>query len=384
MKTYGAIGDGVHNDTDAIQACIDAAIQSTNPSSTVLFSGPSSVYLSWPLGVLNSNNLVIQFAKGATLLAANFTQWPSNPAQWPYGQSFFYFEGGNNLTVIGSGQYDVAIDGQGEAWWNAYSKNHVSRPTFFVSINNINTVYVANLRYINSPSFHIVFNNCNNVLVDTISIYATPGSPNTDGVDAGHCNNVTLRNSNITNGDDSFSIKPGTNNSLVENCYFAYGHGASVGSLGENGDDSIVENVYVRNVTFYNTMGAGKVKAWQGGKGYARNMTWTNITFISVQTPIQFTQFYCPHDPQGCTPQNTTVFISNITVSNALGTQSDGNAVQINCTKAFPCTDIILDNIDITSDKGPSGTNLFECANAYGTATNVFPLSCLQPSGEGL
>ena len=380
VKSYGAIGDGMHNDTDAIQACINAAIASSPGYATILFSGPSSIYLSWPLLIANSNNLVIQFAQGATLLAANYTQWPSDPSHWPYGQSFLYLNGGNNLTIIGAGQYEVAINGQGEAWWNAYSKNHAPRPTFFVSFNNINTILVSELRYINSPNFHLVFNNCENIVIDTISIYATPGSPNTDGVDAGHCNNVTLRNSNITNGDDSFAVKPGTNNTVIENCYFAYGHGASVGSLGENGDDSIVENVYVRNVTFYQTMGAAKVKAWQGGKGYARNMTWTNLTFISVQTPIQFTQFYCPHDPQGCIPQNTTVAIMDLTVTDAYGTQSDGNAVQVNCTKAFPCTDIVLKNVNITSDKGPKGQNLFTCSNAYGTATNVYPASCLQPS----
>ena len=52
----------------------------------------------------------------------------------------------------------------------------------------------------------------------------------------------------IHNGDDSIAVKPSspcTRNILVENSYFEYGHGCSIGSVGKG----CVENVLFRNIT---------------------------------------------------------------------------------------------------------------------------------------
>lgn len=46
-----------------------------------------------------------------------------------------------------------------------------------------------------------------------------------------------------------------------------------------------------------------KIKAWQGATGYARNITYTNLTVDMVQTPIQLTQFYCPGNASACAVQ---------------------------------------------------------------------------------
>jgi len=373
VKTYGAVGDGVHNDTLAVQAALSAAAKSS--SSIVLFPGPST-YLTWPLRVVKANNMLIQFEPQALVLAPKMSDWPH---VWPYGDSFWVFQDGSNLTLQGAGQYETAIDGQGADWWAAYRKHGAKRPTAFLNFESVVSPTVRHLQYINSPSFHLVFNSCTNVLVEDASIYAPGDSPNTDGIDPGRCNGVTVRRTNISNGDDCVAIKSGTSNVLIEDSYFENGHGASIGSLGENGANDTVTNVLVRNVTFVRTMGAAKVKAWQGGRGFARNLTWTNCTFVSVQTPLQFTQFYCPHDPSGCDPKNTTVLIQDISVYDSSGTQSDGHAAQFACTEMFPCTGISLSNVHIASDEGPNGKNDFTCENAHGTAVNVSPPSCLKP-----
>ena len=374
VKSFGAIGDGKTNDTRAIQEAFLVA-SSVSSGSIVLFPGPA-IYLSWPLLVPTCSNLTVQFEDLAQLLAPKMSQWPLVQSQWPYGNSFFKFNGGSNIKVHGYNKYSIVLDGQGIDWWIAFNKSGISRPSEFWTFENINGLLVENLRYINSPNFHIVIKNCTNAIFQDLSIYAPGNSPNTDGIDPSKSNFITIQRVNISNGDDCIAIKSGTSNVLIQDSYFENGHGASIGSLGENGAHDLVQNILVRNCTFVHTQGAAKVKAWQGGHGLAINLTWTNLTFISVQTPIQLTQFYCPHDPKGCLYQNSTISIKNVTISNVIGTQSNGVAGQFNCTILYPCLEINLLNITITSDQGVDGKNIFLCSNVSGLVNNVLPRAC--------
>ena len=58
------------------------------------------------------------------------------------------------------------------------------------------------------------------------------------------------------------------------------------------------------------------------------------------------------------------------------GTQSNGVAIQVNCTAMFPCTSIVMNDINITPSKAGK-PNAVQCANAQGTEQGVFPAGCL-------
>lgn len=103
VRTYGAVGDGIHNDTSAIQATIDAA--SAAPYSTVLL--PAGNYSSWPLLFESVSSMVLQFEAAALITAAPMSGWPTNPKQWPYGGCFLCYNGGSNVSIVGAGVCNV-------------------------------------------------------------------------------------------------------------------------------------------------------------------------------------------------------------------------------------------------------------------------------------
>jgi galacturan 1,4-alpha-galacturonidase len=59
-----------------------------------------------------------------------------------------------------------------------------------------------------------------------------------------YANNITFRRWNVTNGDDSISMKANSTNILIEDCDFYMG-------LGDNVFETI-ENVTARNIRSYN------------------------------------------------------------------------------------------------------------------------------------
>src|SRR5215472_6193583 len=76
VKWFGATGDGIHDDTDAIQAAIKSTIGLAQPA--VCF--PSGKYrLTHALRPDMVDNLTLQGAPGATLIAdPDMTTWPGN------------------------------------------------------------------------------------------------------------------------------------------------------------------------------------------------------------------------------------------------------------------------------------------------------------------
>jgi hypothetical protein len=73
----------------------------------------------------------------------------------------------------------------------------------------------------------------------------------------------------------------------------------SVGSLGKYPSLNGVTNVTVKGVSFTGTDNGVRIKTWQGGKGFAKGLTFENIRMDNVRNPIIIDQYYCP----GCTAQ---------------------------------------------------------------------------------
>ena len=125
VRSYGARGDGVANDTLSVQRAFDAATQ-LQGACVVLF--PAGSYLSWPLQLLNAVNTTLQWAADAVLVAPQMEAWPA-AALRPYGGAYLTVQGGSGLTLVGAGQDAAAINGNGRAWWEAFRRDaSVVRP----------------------------------------------------------------------------------------------------------------------------------------------------------------------------------------------------------------------------------------------------------------
>ncbi|PKI40886.1 hypothetical protein CRG98_038727 [Punica granatum] len=150
---------------------------------------------------------------------------------------------------------------------------------------------------------------------------------------------------------------------------------ACIGSLGHHESYATVEDVHVSSCTFIGTQNGARIKTWQGGSGYARNITFKDIILESVNRSIIIDQFYCPH--KTCPSERMAVKISSVRFAGFYGTSLDRRAISLNCSQTIGCTNINLDNVNITAAT-PSEKPYASCINAHGMAYNTSPpVPCL-------
>ncbi|XP_047320309.1 probable polygalacturonase At3g15720 [Impatiens glandulifera] len=232
------------------------------------------------------------------------------------------------------------------------------------------------LTHINPPKRHINLHSCNQVTISGHTITAPKDSPNTDGIGISSSTNVNITNTIIGTGDDCVAICSGSSNIFVEGVQCGPGHGISVGSLGGGGSQDTVEDVHILNCNFTGTQNGARIKTWQGGKGYARNITFEHIQFNDVQNSIIIDQNYCngKHD---CPAKSGAVEVSNVKYINVQGTSTINRAILLDCSNEVPCNNIVFDNVNITSSS--MGDNVYAtCKNANVSVPSVvYPvISC--------
>ncbi|CAL0304895.1 unnamed protein product [Lupinus luteus] len=129
----------------------------------------------------------------------------------------------------------------------------------------------------------------------------------------------------------------------------------------------------------------GKCDSPTGGSGYAKKITFKDIILQHVQNPVIITQQYVDYHSFGSGSVNkpkknhgssSAVALSDITYKNVRGTSESEEAIQLNCDKNVPCTNIVLERINIISSNG--GETQAACQNAEGTFSSCMPnVPCL-------
>ncbi|KAJ9448213.1 putative rhamnogalacturonase A [Diplonema papillatum] len=196
ILSHGAVCDGTTDDTNAIQAAIDACVGGGH----VVFAADKKC-MTYPLKLAGNNSLY--FPAGSVLRAAGMDNWPSGKYY-----NLFSVTHTSNISVFGTG----TIDGNGQAWWSTVAG---TRPRMF-HMQYVSDISIKGVTLINSPMMTIVLNNpCERAYIEDVTIwnYAV-GS--TDGIDFG-CNGGLIRNVSVTNGDDSICMKSGAKNLLIVN-----------------------------------------------------------------------------------------------------------------------------------------------------------------------
>ena len=320
VKDFGAYGDGVHDDTNAIQC----AIMSSPKDSRILVPAGifkiSSIFL--------KSDITIELAKDAVLSA--FTQrdkFPILPGVIEsYDEKDEYNLGtweGNPLDmfsaiITGINVENVVITGEGiidgctsfENWWkDPKIRNIAWRPRLFF-INHCKNITLHGITVQNSPSWTLHPYFSQDLKFIDIKILNPANSHNTDGLDPESCTNVLVLGVYISVGDDCIAIKSGkifmgkkhkvpTSNMIVRQCCMRDGHGAvTVGSEIAAG----VKNVHIIDCVFLNTDRGLRVKTRRGrGKdSVLDDISFENIDMDNVMTPFVVNSFYfC--DPDGKT-----------------------------------------------------------------------------------
>ncbi|KAK1282211.1 hypothetical protein QJS10_CPB22g01344 [Acorus calamus] len=267
--------------------------------------------------------------------------WGSNKYHW------IRFDKVYNLKFQGGGTFN----GNGHVWWSNSCKINKSALTFY----KCNNLIVNDIRMINSQQMHLQFMDCDIVNASNLIISAPGNSPNTDGIHVAGTKNIIISNSIIQTGDDCISIVTGSKNVRAENINCGPGHGISIGSLGESNSEAEVSHVTVDNAVFTETMNGIRIKTWQGGRGYAKNIAFQNILMRNSDHPIIIDQNYCDSN-KPCHQQKSAVAVSDVTYRNITGTSSAKFALNFNCSVGVPCLDVKLQDVNLVYTKGKAKT----------------------------
>lgn len=183
--------------------------------------------------------------------------------------------------------------------------------------------------------------------------------------------NIVIQNSNINNGDDCVSFKPGSVNILIQGLLCVDSHGISVGSLGQYpGQVDVVENIMVYNVSMVNASNGARIKTWPGhgvmsgvgpgggGSGRINKVTFEKFKVSGVESAIKITQCYGEKDPVKCAADPSKVSISNIFMTDFSGTAKGKKGVigSVQCSTRTSCKNIVLKGINV-------GTGKMTCSN---------------------
>lgn len=256
---FGAIGDGVHTDTDAIQRAIDTCGE--NGGGKVVFPG-GYVFRS---GTLRLRSYVeLHLESGAVLKAsdnlADFgdigritaTQDLPSYANSNYNGApvlyFLYAKECTNVSVTGLG----CIDGNEALFYGKITKWHIDGAFYprmpLLFLEGVTHVTLHQVTLQNSAFWTVHMVGCTDVLIDSIRIYNNLRMASSDGIDPDHCKNVRIVNCHIESADDCIVLKNTENASQYGNC----------------------ENIVIANCTLKSTSAA--IKIGTESEGVFRNI----------------------------------------------------------------------------------------------------------------
>lgn len=318
---FGAVGDGIHDDTMAIQTAI-----LTCPKGGLVHI-PEGKYLVKPLFL--KSHQTIELKRGATLLGhtdrsvypilpaqvnrldgsmLELSSWEGNPA--PTFASIITGIEVEDVKIIGEG----IIDEQAHLsdWWvnHKQMRGGAWRPKG-VFLSNSKHIGMQGVTVTNTPSWNLHPYFSSYIDFIDMKIISPKDSPNTDGCDPESCDHVNVIGVDFSVGDDCIAIKSGkfemgmtyqkpTSDMTVRNCMMAYGHGAVV--LGSEMSGGI-KDLNVTQCYFKQTDRGLRIKTRRGrGKsGIIDGITFENIIMEDVLTPLVMNMYYfC--DDDGKTP----------------------------------------------------------------------------------
>ncbi|KAI3544722.1 polygalacturonase [Colletotrichum filicis] len=328
------------------------------------------------------NNVKIDI-KGTLLWSKNTTYWLANSLPIGYqNQTAAWVLGGKHLDVNGFGY--GTFDGNGQTWYDLVKgeSNYPNRPHALLLDGAEDSVFEG-LRFVQAQMWTVTITRSKRVLLQDIYVNNTSSNRNparnTDGANTMFSDNVHFRRWIIKNGDDCIAIKANSTNILIENVEFHDGQGVAIGSIGQYaGRFEAIENVTVRNVLAHGSRYAGRIKTWTGtqlgyppnggggGLGYAKNLSWDNVTIYDAeQAPIYVMQCITYNGQQGnC---SSSLFdISNISFTNFRGTLQGSRVAYLQCSRAHGgCDDVRIQNMNFTdiSVDPPTSATGYRCSN---------------------
>ena len=316
VRDFGAIGDGIHDDTIAVQT----AINCTPKGGRLYF--PEGTYLVSPLNL--KSHTTIHLSEGATILGVTdvdrypvipgraidlvtgderyFGTWEGNATSMH--QALLSAEYVEDIRIVGKG----VIDGnaQNSTWWIDVKSQPHGRPRL-VFANRCENISIHGVTAQNAASWQLHPYYSKNLKFIDLKVYAPKDSPNTDALDPEACDGVDIIGCLFSVGDDCIAIKSAkielgrklkapANRHTIRNCLMQFGHGAiTLGSEMAGG----VTNLTVNKCVFNSTDRGLRIKTRRGRGKHAiiDGVLFENIKMNGVLTPIVINMWYNCCDP---------------------------------------------------------------------------------------
>ncbi len=289
IVAYGAKGDGIVLNTDAIQKAIDACTKSGGGK--VIF--PEGRFLSGTIAL--KSNVTLQFQKGAVLLGSTdvndyqnldpFTEGLGINVGW----ALVVAVDAKNIGIEGEG----IIDGQGAA---VKAKQILTdtrpegqrwgRRPFLLQIVRCDGVTLDGIALHYSAAWTSHYFQTRHISIKNIKIVSV-GVAHNDGIDIDGCQDVQIKDSDIESGDDAVCFKTTSSKMPCSNIVISGMRLKSSQGAIKMGTESMAafEHIKISNCYIYNTNNGG-IKLLSVDGAHLHDIEISDITMVEVKTPI--------------------------------------------------------------------------------------------------
>lgn len=258
--------------------------------------------------------------------------------------AFITFDSTRGGGIVGEGEIDgqggVAMAGASETWWQlarrAQREGGNQNNPRLIQVDHARDITFYRITLKNAPNFHVALNDVEGATFWGVKIDTPADARNTDGIDPGASQDITIAESYIRTGDDNIAIKAGkgaTRHVSILDDHFYWGHGLSIGSETNAG----VSDILVRNVTLDGTTSGLRIKSDASRGGLVTGVRYETVCLRGNKKPIDFDTRYDDTAKGGSIP----VF-ENITLQDVTG--ADGTLVLRGHDAAHPLK-VILDGV---------------------------------------
>ena len=358
VLSFGARGDGVFDSTEAFMQAWQVVCKSQGQNRFYVPQGKFLFFFLFFQGPCLAPNPITIQVEGTVLASTDISEYENG--------DWLMFQHINGLKILGGGTFD----GQGKKSWDytenceATNSQCVRNPSslFFMEVNN---AIIMNIKSLNPKGFHIFVTKCTNIRLRNLKLTAPETSPNTDGIHISNSVHVIISRNTIETGDDCISMIQGTESVFINRLKCGPGHGISIGSLGKYPDERNVRGIQIKNSALIGTTNGLRIKTWPDRyTGGAAEISFSNINMTNVKNPIIIDQEYECYP--NCKKKPSLVKISDVHFANVKGTTISPIAVDLRCSKLYPCTGVTIRDIDLKFGSAPSSARCVNVKPIYG------------------
>lgn len=331
---YGAVGDGVTINTQAIQRAIDECSNAGGGRVIV----PAGTFVSGTIWLKNDVELHLESPKSILLGSSNFADYntaDAYPQNWKSineqtnGGHFILAVEVKNVSITGFG----IIDGNGDAFMNGTrpTDNETycfwphgfsviadpvnTRPAQMIAMVESQNILISGVTLRNSTYWTLFLHGCDTVRVHQLRIENHPWLLNGDGIDIDCTSNITVSDCIIHTGDDALTLRADnaklknkekcTENVVVTNCILRSG-GANAIRIGVG--DGFIKNAVFSNLILTQSVGGIHIQSKYSNNGlptgtHISNVRFSNISGPDLRVPLFFNSGF-----------NTAAYMKNISI----------------------------------------------------------------------